>query len=181
MAKSLGPAPTGGEVVEIDASAFDVAAAAFGEHFDAEAAQMITDAMQRSAEVIQRAVVKTARPHRRTGLLEKQIRIVSPTGTGFAQTMKVRSGGRVAHLVAGPVRAHRIPREGAPNPRHAMPLTAGRTGLAVGFAEHVIRPATRGDQYFSRGVKNARLAVNNVLQAALRRMAAHLAAIMKEA
>lgn len=180
MARSLGPAPTGGASVEIDASSFDKAALAFGSRFDAAAAQMITDAMQRAAEVEQRAIVKQARPHRRTGLLEKQIKITAPTGTGFGQSLKVRSGGRVAHLVAGPVRAHDIPRQGR-LPRHAMPLAYGRgAGIPAGFAEHVIHPPTKGDPYFTRGVRNARLAVNNVLQAALRRLAEHLAIILKE-
>jgi hypothetical protein len=180
MAKSLGPAPAGGLLVEFDVSAFDAAAASFGRDFDTEAAKMITDAMQRSAEVIQRAVVKSARPHRRTGRLERQIRIVAPTGTGFGQQMRVKSGGRIAHLVAGPVRGHDIPRQGG-HPRKAMPLLYGKAGLAIGFAEHVYHPATRGDPYFSRGVKNARLAVNNVMQAAIRRLAAHLAEILGRA
>ena len=177
MAKSLGPPAAGNSFVEFDASAFDKAAALFGRHWDGEASQMITDAMQRSAEVIQRAVVKQALPHRRTGLLERQIKIVRPTGTGFGQQIRVKSGGQIAHLVSGPVRAHEIR---AFKNEHPLPLSYGKIGLTIGFAENVQHPFTRGDPYFARGVKNARLAVNNVLQAAIRRLARHLAEILKE-
>lgn len=177
MAKSLGPAPQGEGSVSIDAAAFDAAAQAFGPDFDAAAAQMITDAMQRGAEVIQRAVVKQAKRHKRSGRLERQIKITAPTGVGFGQEIIVKSGGSVAPIIAGGARAHMIPRAGIKSHR-PMPISRGRVWRVIGFAEHVQHPRVAGDPYFSRGVRNARLAVNNVFKAALNKLAAHQADVI---
>jgi hypothetical protein len=173
MAKSLGPAPQWQGTVQIDASSFEAASAAFGPRFDDEAGQIIADAMQRSAEVIQRAVIKRAKRHKQTGRLESQIRIIKPSGSGFARSMRVHSGGSVAHLVAGPVRAHRIVVSPAET---AMPIKIA--GFTMGFADVVQHPGMRGDPYFKAGVQNARLAVHNVMLAAGRKLTRHLADVL---
>lgn len=160
--------------VKIDAAQFSAAAVAFGDRFDVQAAGIIDAAIRRSAEVVQRAVVKSAKRHRRSGRLESNIRI-GYAGVGWDLAARVRSGGSVAHLVAGPVRAHAIALPSSA--RHPMPIY-GATG-PEGYARSVMHPATPGDPYFRRGANNARLAVNNVLKAAARRLAAHLADILK--
>lgn len=158
----------------IDASAFTAAAIAYGDKFDSIAATIIEDGIQRSAEVVQRAVVKTAKKHRRTGRLERQIKIQG-TGAGWNRAVRVKSGGRVAHLIAGPVRAHEIRVTPA---ERAMPLMIA--GSVRGFADVVQHPATPGDPYFRRGVNNARLAVFNVLKATGRKLTRHLAEITEK-
>lgn len=54
----------------------------------------------------------------------------------------------------------------------AMPLYVG--GGVIGFSEAVMHRATRGDPYFHVGAMNSRLAINAVLNASARRLAAHL-------
>jgi hypothetical protein len=174
--KSLGPAAQKGAfAVDIDASAFDAAAEALGANWDAEASKMVEAAMQRSAEVEQRAIRKQAARHRRTGRMESQIKVVHPTGQGFGQTVTVRAGGSVAHFIAAGTRFHEVQ---TLNARHPLRLFGFS---AKPFAQHAQHRAVVGDPFFERGVRNARLAVNNVLQAALRDLAAHLADILKGA
>lgn len=160
--------------VAIDAHDWVVAATAFGEKFDLQAGLEIERAIHDSAEVVHRAVVKRAKRHRRTGLLEKQIKVIQ-VGAGWDRIARVKSGGRIAHLVAGPVRAHTIKVRSLASP--SMPLY--RAGTLVGFARSVHHPATRGDPYFHVGAMNSRLAINAILKASARRLATHLAELTK--
>lgn len=160
--------------VDIDARDFTDAILAFGEKFDLQAALEIEKAMDQSGEIVQRAVRKRAARHRRTGSLERNVRIVA-VGAGFDHTVRVRSGGHHAHLVAGRVRAHRIVSR---QPLTlAMPLYVG--GHVTGFAEAVEHRATRGDPYFHVGVMNSRLAINAVLKASAARLATHLSEVKR--
>ena len=162
----------GQSLIAIDAAAFTNAMTAFGPDFDLEAGLEIERAMRQSAQIVQRAVRKRAKRHYRTGSLERNVRI-GETGAGWSLAVRVKSGGRHAHLVAGPVRAHKIAnRRGSPE-TPAMPLYVG--GSLVGFAQSVQHRATRGDPYFHVGAMNSRLAINAVLKASARKLAAHLA------
>lgn len=156
--------------VAIDASAFTKAALAFGPNFDLQAGLEIERAMRDSGAVVQRAVIKRAKRHRRTGLLERQIK-VRETGAGWDLIVRVKSGGRIAHLVAGRVRPHAIALRSIRS--RAMPMTIG--GAVTGFAQSVRRhPGYRGDPYFHVGAVNSRLAINAILNASARRLVTHL-------
>jgi hypothetical protein len=156
--------------IAIDAHDFAVAAWAFGDQFDLEAGLEIERAMDQCGEIVQRAVRKRAKRHYRTGKLERQIKVQS-IGAGWDHTVRVHSGGHAAHLVAGHVRAHMIKSKQPKTP--AMPLYVG--GSIVGFSEAVKHKATRGDPYFHVGAMNSRLAINAVLKASAKHLAAHLA------
>ena len=159
---------------EIDSSALTKAGAAYGGKFDAYAGSEMQRVMDQSGEIVQRAVRKRAKRHYRTGSLERNVRITA-TGAGWDRKVKVRSGGHHAHLVAGPVRAHRIPSR-QPETK-AMPLYV--SGHVIGFAEAVQHPATRGDPYFHVGVSNSRLAILAVMRASAKKLTAHLAETSK--
>lgn len=162
--------------VAIDASQFVRAAWAFGENFDLFAGLEIESAIDKSAAVVQRAVVKRAKRHRRTGRLERQIRIAT-IGAGWDHTARVKSGGSVAHLIAGGVRAHKIPLRSV-NSR-AMPLYVGSS--ITGYAQSVEHRAVKGDPYFHVGAVNSRLAINAILNASARRLVTHLSEVLKGA
>jgi bacteriophage HK97-gp10 putative tail-component len=171
LVKSLVP---GQSRIAIDASSFTQAALAFGDKFDLQAGLEVERAMRDSAGVVQRAVIKRAKRHRRTGRLERQVKIAE-TGAGWDLIVRVHSGGRVAHLVAGPTRAHTIAVRSVQSP--SMPIY--RAGSLVGFARSVEHRASRGDPYFHVGAMNSRLAINAILKASGRRLATHLAEMTK--
>lgn len=157
--------------VTIDAADFTKAALAFGDQWDLQAALEIEKVIDQCGDIVQRAVVKRAKRHYRTGRLEKAIRRTS-VGAGWDRIAQVHSGGRVAHLVAGRVRAHPIKSREPQTP--AMPLYVSG-GSIKGFTEAVQHKATRGDPYFHVGAMNSRLAINAALKASAKRLAAHLA------
>jgi hypothetical protein len=161
--------------VMIDASDFSKAIFAFGPLYDVEAAKEIERAMDQCGEIVQRAVRKRAKRHYRTGSLERNVRIVG-VGAGWERTVRVHSGGKHAHLVAGRVRAHAI-RAREPETK-AMPLFVH--GTIIGFSEAVQHKATRGDPYFHVGAMNSRLAINAVLKASARRLTKHLAMLVAQ-
>ncbi len=158
--------------IAIDASDFSAAILAFGGtgHFDVWAGTEIERAIEQCGEIVQRAVRKRAKRHYRTGSLERNVRIAA-TGAGWDRIVRVKSGGSHARYVVGGVRAHRIVSEGPQSP--AMPLHVG--GSVIGFAQSVQHKATRGDPYFHVGAMNSRLAINAVLKASAKKLAAHLA------
>lgn len=174
--KSLGPKATHGTLVDIDVSSLQAIATAFGPRFDKEAGVIVDAGMAKASEVIQRAVVKAAKRHRKTGAMERGIRVIVGAGKGFGKTYRVAATGPVAHLVAGPIKAHH---ETVSRSEKAMPIRVG--GRAVAFADVVERKASRGDPFFRRGVGNARLAVHNVLLATGRRVTAHLVEVLEGA
>lgn len=160
--------------VLIDASEFTKAALAFGDKWDLQAGLEVEKVMDQSGGIVQRAVRKRAKRHFRTGSLERNVRVVA-VGAGWDRTVRVHSGGKHAHLVAGNVRQHPIISRQPKTP--AMPLYT-RGGIK-GFAEAVEHRATRGDPYFHVGAMNSRLAINAVLKASARRLATHLAELTK--
>ncbi len=161
--------------VMIDASDFSKAIFAFGPLYDIEAAKEIESVMDQIGQIVQRAVKKRAKRHYRTGNLERNIRVIG-IGAGWERTVRVHSGGRHAHLVAGRVLAHPI--EARKPETKAMPLFT-RGGI-IGFSEAVQHRGTRGDPYFHVGAMNSRLAINSALKASARRLAKHLAVLVAE-
>lgn len=171
--------------VLIDAKEFSAAIFAFEPgQIDVEWAVEIEKAMDQVGEIVQRAVRKRAKRHYRTGSLERNVKVMA-IGAGWNRTVRVHSGGHHAHLVAGRVRPHRIPRLPR-RPRHphgsdmtpAMPLYV--QGGIVGFSQSVEHPGSRGDPYFHVGAMNSRLAINAVLKASARRLTTHLAVLVAQ-
>jgi hypothetical protein len=161
--------------ITIDAADFSKAIFAFGPLYDIEAAKEIEAVMDQIGLIVQRAVRKRAKRHYRTGRLEKFVNVVG-VGAGWERTVRVHSGGSVAHLVAARVRPHDIR---ASEPRTpAMPLYVKNT--ITGWSEHVQHPGYRGDPYFHVGAMNSRLAINSALKASARRLAKHLAILLAE-
>jgi hypothetical protein len=161
--------------VMIDAKEFSAAIFAFGPLYDVEAAKEIEAAMDKIGPIVQRAVRKRARRHYRTGRLEKFVNVVG-VGAGWERTVRIHSGGSVAHLVAARVRPHR--EVSRPPETPAMPLYVG--GSVVAFAQAVQHPGYRGDPYFRVGAMNSRLAINAVLKASAKRLATHLAVLVAQ-
>ena len=161
--------------VMIDASEFSKAIFAFGPLYDVEAAKEIEAAMDQIGVIDQRAVRKRAKRHYRSGKLERLVRITA-VGAGWERTVRIKSHGSVAHLVAARVRPHRIVSRPPETP--AMPLYV--RGTITGWAEAVQHPGYRGDPYFHVGAMNSRLAINAVLKASARRLAKHLAILVAQ-
>ncbi len=84
-----------------------------------------------------------ARRHRRSGVMERRIS-VKVSGTGIRQEVRVHAGGKVAHLVIGGTRPHRIVAPGRP-----IPLEGRR------FAQSVRHPGTRADPFVALGVADS--------------------------
>lgn len=174
----------GQSLIAIDASAWVAAAQAFGPNWDLYAGLEIERVMDQSGEIVQRAVRKRAKRHYRTGRLERNVKVVA-IGAGWDRTVRVRSGGHTAHLVAGHVKAHLIKSPGrrhkfrsfSEDPTPAMPFYYGNS--IAGFSQAVMHPATRGDPYFHVGAMNSRLAINAVLKASAKKLVVHLADVMK--
>lgn len=172
MAKPIVP---GFANITIDAAEFSAAIFAFGPRFDLEAAVEIERVIDQIGEIVQRAVRKRAKRHYRSGRLERNVRVMS-IGAGWERTVRVKSHGSVAHLVAGGVRPHMI--RARPPRTPAMPLFVGNS--ITGWAEAVQHPGFRGDPYFHVGAMNSRLAINAVLKKSARTLAAHLAVLVAQ-
>jgi hypothetical protein len=161
--------------VMIDAREFSAAIFAFGPLYDIEAAKEIEAAMDKIGPIVQRAVRKRAKRHYRTGRLERNVRILG-IGAGWERTVRIKSHGSVAHLVAARVRPHLIESR-EPLDKH-MPLYT-RGGIE-GFSQASQHPGYRGDPYFHVGAMNSRLAINAVLKASAKRLATHLAVLVAQ-
>lgn len=155
------------QLVSIDATAFDKAAAALSTAgFEDVATPIVRNALTRSANVVRDKVKTAARRHRRTGRLERGVH-TTWKGAGLAFQLRVSSTGPVAHLIAGGVRPHGIR---AFDVHHPLPV-----GGPTGFAEHVEHRGFRGDPYFARGVAAAIEPIGTIVQAAGKAMTDELA------
>ena len=156
----------------IDASAFDDAAQALERHgFERQAGRTTAWAIKRMGNAARRHVRAEARPHRRTGRLASQVRVVH-RGTGLAATTRVTTGGSVAGLIIGGTAPHDI----APVRSRAIAMTGpGRAGPLIGFAAIVHHPGTRPDPYFARGVRAAGPEMREITDQAADTMARELA------
>jgi len=154
-----------GSGVEFDASEFTRAALAIGPFLTVDSALIMEAAVDASAVVIEEKVKRRAARHRNTGKLIAKIH-TSRAGAGFDHTALVKSGGSVAHLVAGGVKPHAIK-------GNSMPIRRGGPEI-LGFAQAVEHPGFGGDPYFRKGVRDSVSGVNNVLNGAARALVAEL-------
>lgn len=165
--------------IDIDASSFADAtnALASAGQFDVWAGLEVERMIEQCGEIVQRAVRKRAKRHYRSGKLERNVRITA-VGAAWERIVRVKSGSRHAHLVAGRVRPHAIVSEGPGPASPAMPLYVG--GSVTGFSQAVEHPGYKGDPYFHVGAMNSRLAINAVLKASAKKLAAHLAMLLAQ-
>lgn len=138
------------DTITIDADDFIRAAEALeGAGFDRQAGRIVASALRKSGNSVRRHVRERLKPHRQTGKLARAVR-QDVRGYGMDTAVTVRSGGPVAHLVSGGVRAHDI------DPGRIMAMHGpGRAKPLIGFAQAVHHPGFRGDPYFAKGIRDA--------------------------
>lgn len=116
--------------------------------FARTAGDAIAPALQTAGQAVQRHVKAEAKPHRRTGALERGI-VTKVSGRGLGTVVRVHAGGPEAHLLAGGTKPHTI----TPVRGRALAMTApARAGGPLGFAGVVHHPGTRPDPFVERGV-----------------------------
>jgi len=135
--------------MSVDASDLGPALRAL-ERVDDELAPIAEDVVTAMADAVQASVRSAARPHRRTGKLEANIRKVDARRAGLHTSVTVRATGTVAPIIIGGQRAHDI------RPRRARALKLG-PGMTEAFAAGVHHPGVRADPFFSRGAAAANL------------------------
>lgn len=153
--------------IEIDGAAFNDAAQALGASFDEVAAKTVRTTLRKAANVVRGNVRARARRHHRTGRLEAGVH-TSWQGAGLSFQLRVFAESPESNLIAGGVRPHVI--------RATRPMPVG--GL-TGFAEVVHHPGFRADPFFHRGVVESLPAIQALVDAAAKVMAAELAARMR--
>jgi hypothetical protein len=104
------------------------------------AGDVLAGAERQIGDDVLEAVRSRARRHRKSGQMERRIRL-KVTGDGADQVVRIHAGGKVAHLVIGGTRPHRIVA-----PARPIPL-GGRS-----FAQSVRHPGTRPDPFFAAAV-----------------------------
>jgi hypothetical protein len=119
------------------------AAAAVLRNLSEPAADVLAGAERQIGEAVADNVRARARRHRKSGQMERRIS-VRVSGTGIRQEVRVHAGGKVAHLVIGGTRPHRIVAPGRPIP------FGGRQ-----FAQSVRHPGTRPDPFFAAGMADS--------------------------
>jgi hypothetical protein len=156
------------ELVTIDGRAFARAARALERHgFEEVASDTVKHALRQSANVVRGNVKTEARRHHRTGHLEAGVH-TTWKGAGLAFQLRVSSTGPEAHLITGGVRPHKI--------------DAGRPmniGGVIGFKDAVEHPGIKADPYVHRGIKESLPAIQAIVTAAARDMAAQLTERMR--
>lgn len=158
MAKAAAKAATSNGELSIDATSFGNAILAFGPNFSVTAGTIIERVITDAGKAAQIGVKRAAARHRRTGKLDSRIASTS-SGAGWEATSIVKSGGAVAHLVAGDIRAHIIPMRNKP-----VHLWPNHSSGFVGYFRSVSIPFHRGDPYFHRGVQTAIPRINEILR-----------------
>jgi hypothetical protein len=160
----------------IDASAFrDAARALERAGFERQAGRTVAWALRRSANAVRRHVRAELKGHRRTGHLAGNVR-TRFGGAGLDFSARVKSGGPVAHLIAGGVQPHAI---GVEHKRAMTIRGSGRGAGIEGFATVVQHPGFRADPYFTRGVKASAHDINDIVQKSADTMARELAYRMR--
>lgn len=122
-----------------------------------------------AALVVQREVRAQARRHRRSGRLDRNIR-VRQLDAGESPTWSVRAGGMVAPIIVGGSRPHII----EPVRSRALAL-GGPGGGVVGFAGVVHHPGQRADPFVTRGLAAAEGDVGRLADQTVEAIAAELA------
>lgn len=153
----------------IDATDFAAAAVELGasDELIGRAAEPMVDAW---ADAVQRATITRARPHKRTGRLERNVRR-SRIGADIARRDRVELTGLVAPILVRGSSAHVI----RPIRAHALHLVGHSPG-ARGFAEGVRHPGTTPDPILARGVRDASADLEATLARGASRLADELAA-----
>lgn len=147
-----------------DGADFYAAAIAFGPAFTLEAGLIIERVLDQAGEVVQRRVKDRARRHRRSGSLERGIKLEG-AGAGFDHAVRVRSSGPLAHLIVGGTDPHEI------RPIEKRALSFAGAARPFGAAQH---PGTRGDPYFRDGVRASIGDVGGILRDGGRELAREL-------
>lgn len=158
----------------IDASEFRSAGAALvddaGDVIDAALGELGDDA----AIAVQREVRAGARRHRRSGRLERNVRI-RRRDAGGSPSWSVRAGGMVAPMIVGGTSPHTI----RPVRSRALAMQ-GPGGGIVGFAGAVHHPGQRPDPFVRRGLAAAAGDVGRLADDTIEAIAAELADTMTE-
>jgi hypothetical protein len=156
------------QLVQIDASDFDHAAAALAQaNFEDLAAETVKHTLRLAANVVRGNVRSRARRHHRTGELEAGVH-TSWRGAGLGFMLRVRTDAPISNLIVGGVRPHVI--------RSTRPMPVG--GLR-GFAEAVHHPGFRADPFFHEGIVDSLPAIQQLVDAAAKSMADQLATAME--
>jgi hypothetical protein len=139
--------------------------------FRRTAGKAVEPAIRKAATAVQQAVRAAARPHRRTGKLERFVSVTGG-GTGLETELRVHAGGRVAHLITGGT----VPHDISAVRSRALPIAG--VGGAVGFAATVHHPGSRADPFVARGVAASEREVSQITDRATRELAHDLAESM---
>lgn len=126
-------------------------------------------AVDDTAEAVADAVRGRARRHHVTGKLERFVRVI-PENDGEHRRDIVHASGRVAHLITGGTRRHRIrARRG-----RALELEAAG-GSLLAFAASVDHPGTAADPFVAEGIADASNDITRTADLAAARLADNLA------
>lgn len=128
-------------------------------------------ALEDMADAGQASVRAQARRHRRTGRLDRNIRLVDQGGAGLAHHVTVKATGMAAPIIVKGSRPHAI-----------RPLAGGARALWIGegagrLVARVQHPGTRPDPFVARGLELARDEVADVIDHAGARAVSQLATI----
>lgn len=129
-------------------------------HFERVAGDHVEPALEAAGATAQEHVRQAARRHRKTGKLERFVKVRS-SGHGLEATVDVHASGRVAHLITGGTGPHDI----APVRSRAIAMTSPGGDL-VGFAATVHHPGTRPDPFVARGIEASGRDVERIVHAA---------------
>lgn len=160
----------------IDARQFAHAAEALEKRgFEALAGRHVAGALKKGGNAVRRNVRAKARPHRKTGRLNSNVR-VELDGSGLELEVRIHAGGMVAPMIVGGTAPHEI----SPVRGRALALHApGRAGGVVGFAAVVSHPGTRADPFFHNGVEASIHEVQDLVGQAAEAMARELVGRME--
>lgn len=148
---------SGSPDVRIDASDLERAGDALAGRSDDVLGAVAEAAIGEMAVALQASVRQAASRHRRTGELDRRIRLVDDHPAGISSSAELRVIGRVAPIIIGGSRSHVI------GPRRAGALAFA--GPPHGFASRVNHPGTRPDPFFARGVTQARADIDRITDA----------------
>lgn len=126
-----------------------------------------------AAAAIAKEVRAGARRHRRSGRLERNVR-VRQVVEGGAPSWSIKVGGMVAPLIVGGTSPHTI---GPVRSRALELLSPG--GALTGFAGVVHHPGTRADPFVARGFDRARGDVARLAADTIDTIAADLADVLE--
>lgn len=119
-------------------------------------ARELEDAVSDAAQVAVVAVRNAARTHRRSGELERGIRVVEDRHAGGSSVAKVASTAPITGVIVGGARPHVI----AAMRGHALPIAGA--GPVSGFASKVRHPGSTGDPFVARAATGSRQDIERI-------------------